>query len=433
MFYQSLVLVFLLTTSSQIPVARQFNKGSKKTYYWWVFLWAVVVLFWYMIISEPPAVFWTFLLLSIAIAIARTRKLHPTRFRLWSTGCVVLGYTISILLFIPTYHAHQRALARHQPIDLKSRLAYELPALWHSGLENQRTDETASSNVVQSTRFDRQLLEDQSRRFNLAYERWSMVKLRAESFRSLSKVHEGFVADFIAQPAIGVGRLPVMQLLTEGRLEVSDWKDRNLPDEPIWQPAMPTTAAADVSEISQKRIQDFVTASTGENQEPPVSELIPSRELLTDLHLETVLMFAPMSSFGGMNQKFELRGFQPHAFRRRPEDVSGWPILEEWKMTRLELVSLLKHQPPAVYVSAHLPSMDELRNAPSRPTTKFEEVAISKLYEGEELVVETTGQSARMVGSIRAIAECRNCHQVPLGGLLGAFSYRLTRVPIQRP
>jgi hypothetical protein len=95
----------------------------------------------------------------------------------------------------------------------------------------------------------------------------------------------------------------------------------------------------------------------------------------------------------------------------------------------LELVSLLKHHPPAVYVSAHLPAMDELRNAPTRAVTSFELDAIAKLAKGEELIVEPSGgQELSMLGSIRAISDCRECHQVPLGGLLGAFSYKLRAV-----
>jgi hypothetical protein len=72
--------------------------------------------------------------------------------------------------------------------------------------------------------------------------------------------------------------------------------------------------------------------------------------------------------------------------------------------------------------------MDELRNAPTRPLTSFEADAIGQLVKGEDLVTDLSEEGdVTMVGSIRAITNCRDCHRVPVGGLLGAFSYKLQR------
>ena len=45
---------------------------------------------------------------------------------------------------------------------------------------------------------------------------------------------------------------------------------------------------------------------------------------------------------------------------------------ERWAVGRLELVSLLKHERPAVYISDHLPRMDDLKKSKTRPPSEFE-------------------------------------------------------------
>jgi hypothetical protein len=92
---------------------------------------------------------------------------------------------------------------------------------------------------------------------------------------------------------------------------------------------------------------------------------------------------------------------------------------------RLELVSLLKHDPPAAYISENLPRMEDLREAPTRLLDEFEASALQKLRTGEELVVEVQPQEIHMVGALRALKQCTECHSVERGELLGAFTYRL--------
>src|SRR5262249_12600424 len=79
--------------------------------------------------------------------------------------------------------------------------------------------------------------------------------------------------------------------------------------------------------------------------------------------------------------------------------------------------------------SNHLPRMDELRDAPTRPLRPFEKQALAALYEGEELRTETTTNRISMLGAIRALKACLACHQVERGDRLGAFSYTLLREP----
>ena len=96
-----------------------------------------------------------------------------------------------------------------------------------------------------------------------------------------------------------------------------------------------------------------------------------------------------------------------------------------FQLVRLELVSLLKHETPVAYVSKHLPQMDELRDAPTRPLDDFERHALDRLRSDEDLVIDDAPNRIRMVGSLRAGKDCMECHSVRRGELLGAFSYEL--------
>jgi hypothetical protein len=100
---------------------------------------------------------------------------------------------------------------------------------------------------------------------------------------------------------------------------------------------------------------------------------------------------------------------------------------ERWEVARLDLVSLFKHAEPVAYVSEELPRMDQLRKAPTRPLDELEKTMLVELQQGEDLQVLLAGDRIRMMGSIRAAKQCRDCHEVQRGELLGAFSYKLRR------
>jgi hypothetical protein len=54
---------------------------------------------------------------------------------------------------------------------------------------------------------------------------------------------------------------------------------------------------------------------------------------------------------------------------------------------------------------------------------------LEALRKGEDLYFHGTEDKARMMGSIRAVKQCLQCHGGSRGDLLGAFSYglRLTK------
>ncbi len=158
-------------------------------------------------------------------------------------------------------------------------------------------------------------------------------------------------------------------------------------------------------------------------------------------HQQTLLNFINPPTLGAVEWSHEYKrpnlsrvvGFQPHAFGSRPEPpATSSDSRTPWRIDALSLVSLLKHRPAAVYVSENLPNMNELAGVPTRPLDEFEAGAIGELSDGEELIVRGNSAHIRMVGSIRAAYQCLECHQVPRGTLLGAFSYRLSRLDNER-
>src|SRR6185437_1648341 len=94
-----------------------------------------------------------------------------------------------------------------------------------------------------------------------------------------------------------------------------------------------------------------------------------------------------------------------------------------WLTVRVELVSMLKHDRPMVYVSEYLPNMNELREAPVRDLDPFERQALTALLAGDDLAADHDAGRVRALGSLRAANQCLECHQVKRGALLGAFSY----------
>lgn len=165
-----------------------------------------------------------------------------------------------------------------------------------------------------------------------------------------------------------------------------------------------------------------------------VPEIGPSRSFddLLALHDEGLKDFFDASRFGYVKDRGHVVGFEPHQFTKRPTGQAD-NASQEWQITRLELVSLLKHKTPRVYESKNLPRMDELADADTRPLDAFEAASLPQLETRKDLVVESRTNRVRMLGSLRAGTTCLQCHQVPRGKLLGAFSYQLDRKrPLRR-
>jgi hypothetical protein len=211
----------------------------------------------------------------------------------------------------------------------------------------------------------------------------------------LERLHQQSVQTFIDSPGFGFAR----------RIKPTDWTLKvNLDHDgtPVPQPGPPG--------LSYYLDDDF--------REPMDIKPEPLREL----HLESVVNFANARGFGLIISRKQVAGFQPHQFNMVPRS-------KEWQVQRLELVGLLMHAEPVVYVSDELPRMEKLRKVPTRPLNNFEVAGIKRLQQGDSLFIRETTESIRMLGAVRSIEQCVKCHGGERGDLLGAFSYRLQRVP----
>jgi hypothetical protein len=224
----------------------------------------------------------------------------------------------------------------------------------------------------------------------------------------LRRLHEGTVRNFISSPGFGVGR----------RIE----PDRNflkLPRDPGRIPLPPPQYVPDV---------EWEANEAGKERafRPGLAQG-PSSTDLQSMHLSVESEFATEEDFGYVKDRDHVAGFRPHYFRFLPDLPNTEKRSDRWLVQNLELVSLIKFGGPVVYLSQHLPRMDELRDAKTRPLNQFEAKSLEGLYQGEDLLVRARPDWIRVLGSIRARKACSECHNVEAGDLLGAFSYVLRR------
>jgi hypothetical protein len=240
--------------------------------------------------------------------------------------------------------------------------------------------------------------------------------------RSLAMLHSDQAEQFISRDGMGVSRMVIEPSTIY--LELPDAA-------PI---ALPEVGSASAEEEPGERVALPRQGGKG----PGFKGGMPSLDLLATFHQGGLFNFLSPGSFGHVRDRDHVAGFRAHQFRHMPELADprvpaqqAAKQKERWEVRRLELVSLLKYEEPAVYVSEYLPRMDALQKAVTRPLTSFEEKALKELRKGEDLVAEATAAQIRMMGSLRASKQCLACHDVKRGELLGAFSYKLGRSSVK--
>ncbi len=229
---------------------------------------------------------------------------------------------------------------------------------------------------------------------------------------NLRLLHQQTLADFINSPGFGVTR--GIRVRT---------KYLELPEvEPI--PFAPPEASPELSGPTGETSPSGQSSSPGE-----VVVHVPPKDALQQMHRNGVIDFVNPEGFGHIQDREHVIGFQAHQFRTMPQLPDSGAEAQRWRVAGVELISILKHDEPVAYRSDHLPRMDELREAPTRPLNNFERQALADLRRGQDIEVGTTPDRIRLLGSIRAVKQCLSCHEVRRGQLLGAFSYTLFRAP----
>jgi hypothetical protein len=235
---------------------------------------------------------------------------------------------------------------------------------------------------------------------------------RPYALARLSRLHGQMVYRFTLTEGFGVGRMRRIELRREN-IEIPELPALAAPESPDHYPGETPSVVEDApAELAAAGGEQVAVPGIGE---------------LRTAHEAGVVDFANRDGFGYVASREQVFGFQPHGFRTLPKFGGGSDAPSRWRIASLELVSLLKHETPAAYVSKNLPRMDELAAAPTRPLDEFERDALQTLQQGEELVVGERTDELRMLGSLRAAKQCTECHAVRRGDLLGAFTYRLRR------
>ena len=249
-----------------------------------------------------------------------------------------------------------------------------------------------------------------------AYQQLNELEDRIESegqmrAHMLQRLHDGAVEDFINSPGFGISRGVRRR-----------WKYVELPEA---EPIPLRTKEEDPSYLEESASPEQVSSSS------PADTLgtLPEEVALQKMHHDGVVDFINPKGLGYVKDREHVIGFQAHQFRALPKVPESPAKNLRWRIQSLELVSLLKHEEPVVYLSEHLPRMDELRDAKTRPLSAFEKQALAVLQGTEDLKIESTANRIQMLGSIRAVKQCLSCHSVERGELLGAFSYTLRRDP----
>lgn len=346
---------------------------------------------------------------------------------IWCCAFAILTASIPLLCYIPLHLEHRRLLARFPAEDLEPRLRHEaapLPLSTSKDGLSLRQDQTAPSSPVElaKPKFDAGRLRALERRLTVDDATTgggqAIFSTRREmTLAALTEAHADFVTDFISRPGFGVNRFSEESVLAREHF-VSVPEPARIPQPYARQSNSPQLTAA--QESTDSNMTDVA-----------IDGQILSIQALEHLNRESVGAFVPHATLGAILTygSKRVRGFRPHAFLKAPSDLSLSESSVRWRLVKLELVSLLRHRPAAVYVSQNLPAMDELHTAMTRPLNAFESQSIDELHQGEDIITDRQRNDLLMVGAVRSTSKCTECHSVSRGALLGAFSYHFRRDP----
>ena len=321
-----------------------------------------------------------------------------------------MGFALIGMLMLHSWGRHATARQTFSLVSLADRLAYEKPSLEVNGAK------WTAHETPWLLKMEAELSPDGDGRGGIS-------AIRSEA---LQQIHNHTEFAFVFAEGFGVSRMPAV---------VRDMVPltKSLASVPIPQPA-------------RSLADDFYMSTWEPNTAPLNAPHLPPESQPVDqapwetMHLQNLSAFAGSGRNGFAKNIHQVAGFQSHGLYE-PDPKSGIDYrdtreifqLGELRLQRLELVSLLKYSTPCVYVSEHLPTLDHPDDFQTRPLDTFETSALQRLQHGEDLVFAHQPHGLRMFGSLRAGQSCLDCHQVPRGTLLGAFTYRFLNTPPSPP
>jgi len=333
-----------------------------------------------------PLIVHAFLLWLAGLLVCGMRA-EKRAFVLGSLAATCLAYTLLGLLAWSTIGDYPQIRDQYPFQSLSERLAYEA-----RGRAKQSAVRDPSEAAQERLAEVEKKVEDRAR-------------LRAQS---LELMHASSVRQFVESPGFG----PLRMFNRPGPLHV-----RLLDEGPV----------ALGSAASVQLVAEDTPAYVAPGTDAPVRS--PGREQgeqLWRMHQTGLVEFLNPEGFGYVQNRKRVAGFQSHGFRRAAPFPHG-DGSSLWRIEKLELVGLLRHETPVVYVSEYLPRMDQLGKARTRPLDTFERASLAALQRGEDLMKAHTPDGLRVLGTIRAGQPCLSCHDAERGALLGAFSYKLRR------
>jgi hypothetical protein len=318
-----------------------------------------------------PAMLLELVALSVAWAIWRQPGSRPYKFTAMSTIATV---AVILILSAPAIIQYER---------LKTRYAFE-------SMEARVPSKPATTPISTS------LKDVMAERLSELEDVFATSSTRLGNYRTeaIRRLHEETSEAFARSAGFGVVR--------------------TLKADPVWMASRDTPIAP----IAQPASRD---PSTGDWAKPNLARMIPPDSALADLHYFSVIDFGSPRRYGYVKNRQQVAGFQSHHLQFEPHKP------ERMTLQTLDLVGLLMHEEPVVYVSEHLPKMDELLEAPTRALDAFEALGLKQIQQSEDLYARESGTTLRLLGAIRAAKQCATCHGCDRGDLLGAFSYTLKR------
>ena len=112
--------------------------------------------------------------------------------------------------------------------------------------------------------------------------------------------------------------------------------------------------------------------------------------------------FVDPERMGYVRSRDEVSGFEAHEVSDLTDYDSDPASAKNWQVTRLELVSLLRHSEPRVYVSDTLPPMDELNKIEHRSLSEFESQSLPQLISQTDIVVDQKPERLKCSAHFRA-------------------------------